>query len=88
MKTAIQQGLEQLQAEIDKWKPETQSAVPGALLRAKEIFKALLPTERQIIEDAYIEGMKFIPVHPEHYKSDATDYFNQTFNDKNETDAN
>lgn len=84
MKTAIQQGLEQLQAEIDIWESQTPTPVRGALIRAREIFKALLPTERQIIEDAYKSAVDDGII--EWYKTGSA-YFEQTFNDKTENNA-
>ena len=39
----------------------------------------LLEKEKEQIIDANIAGMEFIAVHPNHYKVDAEDYYNQTY---------
>ena len=53
---------------------------PNAGLKtAKDIANELLSKEREQIEEAYIDGMEFIPVDPDKYKSDAEQYYTQTY---------
>jgi len=82
MKTAIQQAIEDVKTQIAVLK-EVQHAADAApaciriLQNTIRHIEALLPTERQIIEDAFIEGRR------EYGTGDfnnSTDYFNQTFN--------
>ena len=43
------------------------------------IKKQALQLEREQIEEAYIDGMEFIPVDPNKYKLDAEHYYTQTY---------
>jgi hypothetical protein len=44
-----------------------------------EFFQQAIKMEREQIEEANIAGMEFIPVDPSRYKSDASEYYTQTF---------
>lgn len=90
MKTALQQYIdrleEMLQAEIKKgefWKDKSgpwlshSNTTVNTLRNTISEAKQFLPTERQIIEDAFIEG-RFSAASSDTRKG--TDYFNQTFN--------
>lgn len=82
MQTALMKAIEQIQQEIDKWESQTPTPVRGALLRCREICKDLLPTEREVIEEAYDDGIN--DGHEENPKRkqyrNAQHYFNTKFN--------
>jgi hypothetical protein len=56
-KTPLQQAIEQIEQEIDKWQPDGNLLiVRGALLTCRDICTTLLPNERDVIEEAYDDG--------------------------------
>lgn len=100
MKTAIQQAIEMQKEHLKVFKVSLSLEKVGSIEYLKLLglitylessieyhLPTLLPTERDMIEDAFIEGRR------EYGTGDfnnATDYYNQTFNqtDKNEKDEN
>lgn len=100
MKTALQQYIsrmeEMLQAakqakEAHKGKPELYAHYKGVELGLKDAFteaQQYLPPEQKVIEKAYDDGYQQGEL-SEYCSPDfdsPADYYNQTFNDKNETD--
>ena len=81
-KTPLQQAIEQIEQEIDKWQPDGNLLiVRGALLTCRDICTALLPNEREVIEEAYDDGYwdseRMSPMN--------NDYFTTKFNDNEHT---
>ena len=82
-KTPLQTAIEQIEQEIDKWQPDGNLLiVRGALLTCRDICTALLPTEREVIEEAYYEGYSDRENHRQYNKL----YFTTKFNDNEKTD--
>lgn len=87
MKTAIQQAIEEINKRVEGlnnmddvnnlWK----SSCAAELLKQREFLIALLPTEKEQIEQAYKEGcMYYSSAFPkEHYNVDAELYYTETF---------
>lgn len=44
-----------------------------------DYFEKAIQLEREQIEEAYIEGMEFIPVDPNKYTEDAEQYYTETY---------
>ena len=89
-KTPLQTAIEQIEQEIDKWQPDGNLLiVRGALLTCRDICTALLPTEREVIEEAYDagheDGDSFHTSDCETYET-AANYFTTKFNDNEKTD--
>jgi len=52
------------------------------LKTAKKQAEALLEKEEEVIINANIAGMEFIPVDPNRHQEDAEQYYNETFKTK------
>ena len=74
MKTALQQAIEQIQQKIAEC-PEFDNE-RGAYLTCKAILTALLPTERDVINEAYDNGYW----DSERMAAQDKDYFTTKFN--------
>lgn len=94
MKTPLQQALHRLNEQIDtlndvKEHAEHADAVLRFLKQERDYLTALLPTEREVIEEAYDAGHEDGDSHHtsdcETYET-ATNYFTTKFNDNEKTD--
>jgi hypothetical protein len=74
-KTPLQTAIEQIQTKIAEC-PEFDNE-RGAYMTCKNILTALLPTEREVIEEAYEYGYDDRAV----CNKQKTDYFTTKFND-------
>ena len=69
MKTAIQQLVDIMnedQVSFTEW--------------FQDNYQMYIEKEKEQIIEANIAGMEFIAVHPDKYKDDSEEYYNQTYN--------
>jgi hypothetical protein len=80
MKTPMQELLENMDVFIgqgmsySEWKKLTYSG--------KSSIERFLDIEKEVIINANIAGMEFIPVDPNRHQEDAEKYYNETFKTK------